>query len=105
MATRVEVVSALTNPTACPLLTPPLLSMRATRTSLSSSPFSTYPKGLLCLFCSLCVPQTAEVLSPVSLAAGVVLPKSSSRTDGSLKGGQGRTFGGNEPHCWPRLVF
>uniref|UniRef100_A0A8C8BQ93 Sodium/nucleoside cotransporter n=1 Tax=Otus sunia TaxID=257818 RepID=A0A8C8BQ93_9STRI len=50
-------------------------------------------------------PQTVEGLSPVSLAAGVVLPKSSSHTDGNLKGGQGRTFGGNEPHCWPWLVL
>uniref|UniRef100_A0A8C0FT32 Sodium/nucleoside cotransporter n=1 Tax=Bubo bubo TaxID=30461 RepID=A0A8C0FT32_BUBBB len=50
-------------------------------------------------------PQTAEGLSPVSLAAGVVLPKSSSHTDGNLKGGLGRTFGGNEPHCWPWLVL
>uniref|UniRef100_A0A8D0EI44 Sodium/nucleoside cotransporter n=1 Tax=Strix occidentalis caurina TaxID=311401 RepID=A0A8D0EI44_STROC len=50
-------------------------------------------------------PQTAEGLSSVSLAAGVVLPKSSSHTDGNIKGGLGRTFGGNEPHCWPWLVL
>uniref|UniRef100_A0A8C8BRU0 Sodium/nucleoside cotransporter n=1 Tax=Otus sunia TaxID=257818 RepID=A0A8C8BRU0_9STRI len=49
--------------------------------------------------------HSLEGLSPVSLAAGVVLPKSSSHTDGNLKGGQGRTFGGNEPHCWPWLVL
>lgn len=55
-ATHVEVVSALASPTAFLLLTPPLLSMSATCTSLSSSPFSTYPKRLLSLFCLLHVP-------------------------------------------------
>lgn len=58
--THLEVIPALTSPTAFLLLTPPRLSMGPTCTSLSSL-FPSYPKGLLCLFCSPHVPPDSWV--------------------------------------------